>query len=70
MEAVNALTDPQRLKKEPAALERDPSDQLRRPAAALRNLACNIEQRGRKLKEGRPNDLIRAFLDAAAETAS
>ena len=65
VDAAHALIDPQNLEKELRTLNLDLSDQIHRPRARLRTAACNIEQRRRAQRDGRPQEIVSTLLDAA-----
>ena len=69
METAHAITDPAALQKELQILTNDLTDNIKRPRARLRTAACNLEQRRRNQKEGPPQEMLRALLDAAADLA-
>ena len=69
VDAAHAIPDPAALQKELQILTYDLTDNIKRPRARLRTSACNLEQRPRGQKEGQPQEMVRALLDAAAAIA-
>ena len=56
--------------KEQRTLQGDVTDSITRPTARLRAAACNIEQRRRGEKEGRPQELVSVLLEAAMDSTN